>query len=169
MDEALFRRMLPEIDPVLRGYVRSYARDDDHADDLVQEVWIEAWRLRHQVRDSATMAGWMLSICRTVCRRDKARWRRRTAALDAVEQPTAVDPEIDIEEEARALEARDDELLNRVVRLSPQQRSVLLLRYACDMPVAKVALMLGRSRATVKATLEQARRRVLGLPNRGRR
>jgi RNA polymerase sigma-70 factor, ECF subfamily len=143
-------------DQLLRRWVRRYQLDPDEAADLVQETWVLAWQKRTQLRNRDRFSGWLLRICRTVCVRYTTARRRRREAENACAvgegESTTPDPQ--------ALQDREDAVLDVVMRLAERQRRVLLLREVAGLSTAEVARILQCAPGTVKATRNQAIRRV---------
>ena len=137
------------------------AKDRDAADTLTQECFLRAYQARDSFRLECRVDTWLLRIAVNLVR-DHAKSRRagfwkRLVALDhrdekaneaASRQPS---PE-------RTLLARAElqAVLESVNRLSGQQRTIFLLRFVEEMPLADIATVLGLKLGTVKAHLFRA-------------
>jgi RNA polymerase sigma-70 factor (ECF subfamily) len=68
------------------------------------------------------------------------------------------------EEDREVTDVIDDfDLLRSLRRLSPDQRAAVFLHYRADLPVARIAELLGTSKAAVRVRLMKARRRLADL------
>jgi RNA polymerase sigma-70 factor (sigma-E family) len=148
------RRDSHGIDERFAAYVRN--RGDHHlrvavlltgdwhaAEDLVQSSLVKlyrAWpRLEATTDPDAYLRRIMINTHRSWWR---ARWRRET--------PTAVLPEYTSSDDIAERQALSALVRQALARLPRQQRAVLVLRYAADLPEAAVGELLGCSPGTVK-------------------
>jgi RNA polymerase sigma factor (sigma-70 family) len=144
--------------PGLRRYARAWTRDAALADDLVQdslERAIAGWSRRR----GSDVRPWLYAILhnRLV---DHARQRARRAPLvgiDAADEGALAHAP---EQEAGLIE-RD--LLRALNALPDEQRAVLLLVSAEDLPYAEVAAVLGVPIGTVMSRLSRGRDRLSTL------
>jgi RNA polymerase sigma-70 factor (sigma-E family) len=130
--------------------------DDDEAQDLTQECLLRVARHWPRVRRMQSPFAYARRTLVNLALDD----RRRAARLRAIapEQPGdrrnhhASEP-VDLAAEA-AIEALGHraELLEAFAQLSPQQRTVLMLRYFNDLSETQVAELLGCSTGTVKSS-----------------
>ena len=141
----LYRGLAPQV----RGYLR--ARGAPEPDDLTGEVFLQV------VRDLGSFSGgrrefhaWVFTIAHHRLLDDVRRSQRRPlepAADDVLEDHL---PASDAEEDAlRSLEAHRVKAL--VGKLSPDQRTVLLLRILGDLSIEEVARAAGKTPGAVKA------------------
>jgi RNA polymerase sigma-70 factor (ECF subfamily) len=118
------------------------------AEDAVQSAWIRAWRSLRSIRDPDRVRPWLLAIAGNEARQ-VARRRRRSPVVpidpDAPGGPRS-DPAAGI--------ARVD-LVRALSRLSPDDRSLLTLRYVMGLDAAELGAMTGRSPSGVRARLSR--------------
>ena len=123
--------------------------DPGAAEDAAQQALIKAWRDLPSLRDPDLFDGWLRRLVVRACY-DQAgtdrRWRAQIRLLPEVEP--AADP-------TGALAARD-EMERAMIRLKPQQRAVLVMRFYLDLPVAEIAATLEVSVGTVSSRLHYA-------------
>jgi len=137
----------------LAGYMLADAAE---AQDAVQDASVRAWRAWSQLRDRDKFHSWfnqiLVNVCRSKLRRQS---KRRTTDIDEADLE-AGDP-------FRASLARD--AVGRALSaLSMELRTVVILRYWGDMPLAEIADRLGIPVGTVKsrhhAAMQALRRRI---------
>jgi RNA polymerase sigma-70 factor, ECF subfamily len=151
--EQLLRRFQT---PVLR-FLRHRGFSAD-AEDLAQETFLRAYENLHRYSRQWAFSGWLFTIARrtSINHRRRARPRSNAAAMDAMPSTTPEPLDVLLAAEGRG---RLWDLAARV--LSEEQWTALWLHYVEEMPLAGIALVLGRSRASVKIMLFRARRKLL--------
>lgn len=154
-DEAAITSIYRDLAPLVIGYARGLgARDPE---DVASETFIAVVKgLRRFQGDERQFRSWVLTIThrRTV---DEVR-RRQRRRDDPVEHPTLVGEPSDLPDpgDDALARVRVAELLAAVEQLTPDQRSVLLLRTLADLPLQDVADVLGKEVTAVKALQRRA-------------
>jgi RNA polymerase sigma-70 factor (sigma-E family) len=117
--------------------------DRDQADDAVQHVLTVLYQRWNRMHDVGNLDGYVHTMLVRQCLRDRRRWLGRVQLWGAAPDVVLVadDPEV---EQRMLLRAALRELPRR-------QRTVLVLRFLCDLPVLEVAQLLGLAEGTVKA------------------
>jgi RNA polymerase sigma-70 factor, ECF subfamily len=143
----LYDEALPEV----YGYLVARCRDRLTAEDLAAEVFMAAVdSIRRDRVDDVTVA-WLIGIARHKLVDHWRRLEREQRRLAAVaSEPDDDDDPWDVQLEV--LTARDV-----LARLGAHHRSALTLRYVDDLPVPRVAEILGRTIHATEALLVRAR------------
>jgi RNA polymerase sigma-70 factor (ECF subfamily) len=139
------------------------------AEDLVQETLLAAWRGLDDFQGRASVRTWLYKIATNRCLNALRARSRRPVEPDPF-------PDVQLPDEAPGPEARYEakeaiELAFVVAlqRMSPGQRTVLVLRDVLGYRAAEVAEMLDTSEAGVNAALQRARAKLdERLPGRDR-
>jgi RNA polymerase sigma-70 factor (ECF subfamily) len=135
----------------LNAIARLIVRDDGRAEDAVQDALVDAWLDLRGLRDPDRFDAWLnrllVRACHNVTRRD---WRRRRTEVQLL--PTDA-PWVPDRQSAHAL---SDEIERGLRRLTIEQRSVLVLTYYLDLPLAEAASTLGIPLGTMKSRLNRA-------------
>jgi RNA polymerase sigma-70 factor (ECF subfamily) len=124
----------------------------DDAADVAQDVLVTAWRKRSQLRDPERERAWLGRIVVNACldRRRAAGRRLRTIPIEAAGEsalPSTSEPSA----------PGFDPTLDLAIRGLPiEQRAVIALHYAADLPLADVAEALGLPLGTAKSRLASA-------------
>ena len=106
------------------------------------------------MRDYESPGAWVRRVAiRLAIRHARREQRRSVLTRAAAAEPMTPGPEV----------GSDDELLEAVRHLSPQQRSVVVLFYYEDRPMAEIAEILGCSPATGWVHLHKARKRLAAV------
>jgi len=119
------------------------------AQDATQDASVIAWQRFASLRDPASFASWFQRIVVNVCR-DRLRERRRVRSLPLDAAPEPANPD------GVASVAEHDALRDALERLTPDQRTVIVLRYFADLPLEAIADCTGERLGTVKSRLHYA-------------
>jgi len=134
----------------LDATARLILRDSDLAQDAVQETLIRAWRGLPGLRDPSTFDHWLHSLVAHACIDLIRKRRRRVVEVELTplhESPTLDD----------AARVADRDLLDRALaRLEPEARAVVVLHFYLDLPLPRVADMLGIPTGTAKSRLHRS-------------
>jgi RNA polymerase sigma-70 factor (ECF subfamily) len=149
-DRQAFSELVRASGARLDATARLILRDPDLAQDAVQETLIRAWRSLPGLRDPATFDHWLHSLVAHACIDLARKRRRRVAEVELTPmQFTAVLDETG--------EIADRDLLDRALaRLDPEERAVVVLHFYLDLPLPRVAAMLGIPGGTAKSRLHRS-------------
>ena len=146
-----YRTHLPDV----YGYLlRLCAGDRSQAEDLTQDVWVALVEELRQGRTERADVRWLITVARSRFIDAARRERRRQSKLELIRR-----------EQPRDEEPSSGEVLDRLDRLQPLHRAVLVLRYVDDLSVPAVAATIGRNLTATNSLLSRARaelRRVSG-------
>jgi RNA polymerase sigma-70 factor (ECF subfamily) len=149
-DRQAFAELVRASGARLDATARLILRDPDLAQDAVQETLIRAWRSLPGLRDPATFDHWLHSLVAHACI-DLARKRRRRV-VEVELTPIHVTDVLD-----HAGEVADRDVLDRALaRLEPEARAVVVLHFYLDLPLPRVARMLGIPDGTAKSRLHRS-------------
>jgi RNA polymerase sigma-70 factor (sigma-E family) len=148
------RRDSGDTDKSFAAYVRD--RGDHHlrvavlltgdwhaAEDLVQTSLVKLYRAWPRLETTKDPDAYLRRI---MINTHRSWWR----ALSRREAPTAVLPEDSTTDDIAERQAISAVVRQALAKLPRQQRAVLVLRYAADLPEAEIAELLGCSPGTVK-------------------
>ena len=139
-------------------------RDADAADTLTQECFLRAYRKLGSFRGECRIDTWLLRIAVNLAK-DHAKNRRvsfwrKLIGLDETNGTDGKPIQVHAHEPSpeRVLLAREEmqAVWSAVDSLSPQQRTVFLLRFTEEMSLAEIADVLGVRVGSVKAQLSRA-------------
>ncbi|HEY7023788.1 MAG TPA: RNA polymerase sigma factor [Candidatus Limnocylindrales bacterium] len=123
---------------------RLILRDQQLAEDAVQEALIRCWRQLPKLRDNGSFDGWLNRILYRAAVDESNRRRRFVTTLQNLYSEPSVADNSQVIVEREALE-------RAFVRLSIEQRAVVVLHHYADMPLGQVATTLGIPLGTVKS------------------
>jgi len=150
--DVLFRRyQLP-----LYAYVFELVHHEQVSLDVVQETFINAVRHLGSLRDDAKFGSWLFGIAHQKC---VQRWRKEGREELLPDEVAVVSS--DLEEgpdEWLMRQEQEAEFMQLLQQLPPPQRSVLLLHFIEDFPLAEIAAITGAQLGTVKSRLHYAKK-----------
>jgi RNA polymerase sigma-70 factor (ECF subfamily) len=137
------------------GYLlRLCAGDRAQAEDLTQDVWLALVEELRRGRTERADIRWLITVARSRFLDAARRERRRQSKLELIRR-----------EQPRDDEPSEGDVLDRLDRLQPLHRAVLVLRYVDGLSVPEVATAIGRKLTPTNSLLARARaelRRVSG-------
>jgi len=134
----------------LDATARLILRDPDLAQDAVQETLIRAWRSLPGLRDPDAFDHWLHALVAHACLELIRKRKRRVieVELSPADDPSTLD--------TSGLIADRDQLERALDRLEPEIRAVVVLYYYLDLPLARIADVLGIPVGTVKSRLHRS-------------
>lgn len=144
-DGAAFAELLrPHYQPAFR-VAYGLLHDSSEAEDAVQEAAFKAWRRLGNLREGSSMRPWFFAIVANQCRGlGQRRW-------------LSVAKKDEFEGEARSVDlAAAVDLRRALLRLSYDERLIVVLRYYLDMPFEEIATTLGITPKAARNRVERA-------------
>lgn len=120
--------------------------DPQEAEDALQETLEQAWRAWDSIDDPTRRGRWLATICLRTC----MRWRHRLRARWHHAQLREEEPD------PRQPGLQDIDLVRACRRLSPQQRSVVVLHYVYGYSLDECAEVMRCRAGTVRPHLRRA-------------
>lgn len=167
-DEKAFAEIVRRYSPRVFQVASRFFRERSQVEDASQEVFLRAYTHLADYEGRGSLEGWLTRIATTTCL-NLLRNSQRRPESELVEMPEAEADWLDNHlagvsaERHRAAEKSQEaaDLADRVLRtLSPEDRLVLILVDADDMPIKEVANATGWSESKVKVKAFRARRRM---------
>ena len=160
---------LDDIDELVRThrarllrFVACSTGDQDLAETVAQDALLKAYNGRQSFRGECSVSTWLTGIAINVLR-DYQRtgkfkfWKRvKTTAVDVHEMASFIPARGSSPEEQLLAREKVKRLAEIVQTLSPNQRTVFLLKFSEEMPVADISEVLGMPVATVRTHLHRA-------------
>jgi RNA polymerase sigma-70 factor (ECF subfamily) len=149
----------PRLDRFFR-MAMAITRNESDARDAVQEACISAWRELPRLRDRDRFDSWVAQILVNACRgllRRRRRVRVREIPADEMMAGAAGPSGLSVAGPAESI--GEVEAISRAFgRLDPGTRSLLVLHYVEERPLAEIGRITGAPVGTIKWRLSRARR-----------
>ena len=161
MDEETFRAFYDRTARQVWAYLAKITGDGQLADDLLQEAYYRFYRARTVYEDESHRRNSLFRIATNLAR-DSGRRRRR--GRDVALPDDDADPnDLPVDTNMADRAAQRTDVRRALARLKPSQRQMLWLAYAQGSSHEEIAQVLGVTRASVKALLFRARRKMAEL------
>jgi RNA polymerase sigma-70 factor, ECF subfamily len=151
-DQEAFVLIATEIADRYLAVSRRILRDLDLAEDATQQALLSIWQDLPQLRDPARFEAWSYRLLVRACYAEGRKQRRWTPNLRLLpaDEPMRGDGMSSIVDR--------DQLENGFRRLSMEHRAVVVLRHYLDLPLERVAELLGIPVGTANSRLYYAMR-----------
>jgi RNA polymerase sigma-70 factor (ECF subfamily) len=150
-DRAAYETLAREVAYRLYAVAYQVTRDRDRAEDAVQQALVTMWTDLPSLRDPARFEAWAFRLVSRACLMDlRSRRRARVVALS----PDVVAARGDVAAEI----AIRDQLDQALGTLTPDHRTVVVLRHLGGLSIDELAEVLGIPRGTVASRLHHATR-----------
>jgi RNA polymerase sigma-70 factor, ECF subfamily len=152
--------------PRIFRYLIATLRDRDMAESLTQDCFLKAWNARHQFRGDSSLMTWLtriaVNLVRDHARSQRMRFWQKARAEDI--DPTDIGDWLADERTGpeQTLLAREQAgaVWDAVKALSPNQKTVFMLRFVEELELPQIADVTGMNENTVKSHLYRALRTV---------
>jgi len=146
LDAITFQAEALKLEKLLYHISWSMLSDNEDCADAVQETLTRAWQKRSTLQSMRAFRPWLTRILYNVCV-DILRSRRQMVKEPLDEDIAAADPPAGM----------DEDMLEALMHLSPEQRTAVVLHYLEGYKLREIAAMLDLSANTVKSRLMYAR------------
>jgi RNA polymerase sigma-70 factor (ECF subfamily) len=148
-DAESFSRLCEQYYPALVAIAYSQLADRGLAEDAAQEALLAAYRDIAKLKKAGHFAGWLAAICRNIAI-DMARARAREKHAGTEDCSPVLSP-------CRNEDDTVGIVREIILRLEPDMRDIIYLRYYNQMGYGRIAQMLGISEEAVNGKLRRAR------------
>jgi RNA polymerase sigma-70 factor (ECF subfamily) len=150
-DEAAYETLAAGAIDRLYAVAQRVLRDAAAAEDAVQQALVAAWRELPRLRDPERFDAWLYRLLVHACHRElRDRRTRRPNVLSLTVEPSLPDES--------GLVADRDELEQAFRRLTPDQRTVLVLHHYLGYEPSEIAAVLDIPAGTARSRLHYAQK-----------
>ena len=148
-DTAAFRLLIEESGPSALRVAELILGSRAEAEDALQDACLRAWKDLPKLRDATRWDAWFrrLTVHAAI---ERTRRRPRITSVPMLDVDAAGEGDF-----TRAV-GQADELRWLLAVLSPEERALVVLRYASDLEVPDAAALLGIPLGTAKSRLQRA-------------
>lgn len=155
-DANTFRRLYERAHVIVYRYIYgSLGGSAQEAEDLAAETFMRAWKARQRFEgDEDAAVGWLIQIAHNIIIDDYRRKKKRKIDEELDETRLNV---FQAGPEERLLKREQVQILqDMLLRLDPNQREMIVLRYILEWPVNRIAEHKGMLENTVSVNLRRA-------------
>ncbi len=145
-EEAAFARIVAAHHHDLNRVCYLICGDLDLTDEAVQRAWVVAWRKLPGLREPSRLRSWLVAVAA-----NEARQVMRSRGRRSIQEIALAD--LALENADPVSRAEDLDLVNALARLSPDDRSLLALRYVAGFDSFEIGRITGRSASGTRARL----------------
>lgn len=152
----------------IKRFVLCSTGDIDLAESITQDTLLRAYNGRQNFRGDCSVSTWItgiaINVTRDYLRTEKFKfWKRvRTTALDVHEMASFIPANSASPERQILAKERMKSIYAAVETLSPNQRTIFLMKFTEEMSVEEISEILGIGEATVRTHLHRALKTVRG-------
>jgi RNA polymerase sigma-70 factor (ECF subfamily) len=150
-DEAAFARIVAAYHADMVHVAYGICGDPDLALDAVQAAWLIAWRKLRTIREPDHLRSWLVAVAANESRH-LVRRRRQGRVVEILVEADC-DEAADRDGVEGSAEITRLDLVNALRRLSPDERTLIALRYGAELDSSEIAPALGISASGVRARL----------------
>jgi RNA polymerase sigma-70 factor (ECF subfamily) len=151
-DEEAFASLAVAVGDRLHAVAHRILRDTDLAEDATQQALMAIWRDLPRLRDRTRFEAWSYRLLVRACYAEARRSRRWSPTIRLLPAP---EPD---ETDGLSSVVDRDQLERGFRRLSVDHRAVVVLHHYLDLPLDRVAEILGVPVGTVRSRLHHAMR-----------
>jgi RNA polymerase sigma-70 factor, ECF subfamily len=159
-----FRKLVELTSPFAYSVAFRMLGDDDQAKDVVQETMVAIWQKLKKIKTAEVYKTWTYRIVVNKCY-DEMRKKKRNPEFSADDQTWSVISNRISEGPSAELEnAEISKIIGMLTeKLSSKQKAVFVLSDLEGMSNDEVSVIIGMSKAVVKANLYHARKSISGM------
>ena len=148
-DEIAFRRIIAAHHEDMRRVCLAFSGDPLVAEEAAQAAWLIAWKKLDRVTSPEQLRPWLVSVAVNEAKhllRARRRHERMEASSDPAEAPGGIDP-------ATGIAGVD--LRAALLRLDPDDRALLVMRYGVGFDSSEFASATGKTPAAIRQRLKR--------------
>ncbi|MDF0715560.1 RNA polymerase sigma factor [Muricauda sp. 334s03] len=176
-DEELVKQIVADNDPMLFGklydryaklvYNKCYgfAKSEDEAEDLMQDVFLQLFIKLRTFKGKSKFSTWLYSFTYNFCVNYVNRNKQRKIRDKSVQVENS---EYKLTEEVpdeSLYEMKADKLKKALEQISPEEKSILLLKYQDGASIKELVTLMELGESAVKMRLKRAKERLLEIYN----
>ncbi len=142
-----------------------FSRSDDEAEDLTQDVFLMLFVKLGSFKGKSKFSSWLYSLTYNFCVNYVNRNRERKMS-DQSDQIETNEHRLNIVvNDGSLFDLRSDKLKKALTLISPEEKTLLLLKYQDDVPIKELCTLLEVGESAVKMRLKRAKARIIETYN----
>lgn len=161
----LFEEIYDRYSKAIYNKCRSFSKSNAEAEDLTQDIFLQLFIKLGSFQGRSKFSSWVYSFTYNFCvnyvNRNKA--RKISDRSDAISN-TAEKVYHDIDEDS-LFEMRSMKLKKALQQISPEDKTILLLKYQDGVSIKELTVLMNVSESAVKMRLKRAKSKILEIYN----
>ncbi|MFN4145048.1 MAG: RNA polymerase sigma factor [Runella sp.] len=133
----------------------SFVKDQAKAEDFTHDIFLKLIVRIGTFKESSKFSTWLFSVTYNYCM-DQLRLNKKTAEEELSETIDAIDESEDLEE----IEMQTARLKEVLAQISPEERTILLMKYQDDFSIKEIADTFGLTESAVKMRLKRSKEKL---------
>ncbi len=176
-DEELVKQIVADNDPILFGklydryaklvYNKCYgfAKSEDEAEDLTQDVFLQLFIKLRTFKGKSKFSTWLYSFTYNFCVNYVNRNKQRKIRDKSVQVENSEHKLTEEVPDESLYEMKADKLKKALEQISPEEKSILLLKYQDGASIKELVTLMELGESAVKMRLKRAKERLLEIYN----
>lgn len=176
-DEELVKQIVAANDPMLFGklydryaklvYNKCYgfAKSEDEAEDLTQDVFLQLFIKLRTFKGKSKFSTWLYSFTYNFCVNYVNRNKQRKIRDKSVQVENSEHKLTEEVPDESLYEMKADKLKKALEQISPEEKSILLLKYQDGASIKELVTLMELGESAVKMRLKRAKERLLEIYN----
>ena len=176
-DEELVKQIVADNDPMLFGklydryaklvYNKCYgfAKSEDEAEDLTQDVFLQLFIKLRAFKGKSKFSTWLYSFTYNFCVNYVNRNKQRKIRDKSVQVENSEHKLTEEVPDESLYEMKADKLKKALEQISPEEKSILLLKYQDGASIKELVTLMELGESAVKMRLKRAKERLLEIYN----
>ncbi len=176
-DEELVKQIVADNDPMLFGklydryaklvYNKCYgfAKSEDEAEDLTQDVFLQLFIKLRTFKGKSKFSTWLYSFTYNFCVNYVNRNKQRKIRDKSVQVENSEHKLTEEVPDESLYEMKADKLKKALEQISPEEKSILLLKYQDGASIKELVTLMELGESAVKMRLKRAKERLLEIYN----
>ncbi len=164
-DEAAWHEFVSTYENRMYGYLYRLEGNSDDALDLTQEVFYRAWRSIATFHPGERVLPWLYQVARNTQIESHRRKQHQRFSLDEAREEVGFEVTSHARTPVQAAESEQaqDRVQRALMKLAPEYREAVVLRFVEDLPYEEIARLQGIATGTAKSRVFRAKEQLAEL------
>ena len=164
-EQEAWQSFIQEHEGRIYGYLYRLEGNSDDALDLTQEVFYRAWRSIRTFRPGERVLPWLYQVARNTQIESHRRKQHARFSLEEAREDLGFEVQSGARSPVQAAESEQaqDRVQRALMRLAPEYREAVVLRFVEDLPYDEIARLQGVAVGTAKSRVFRAKEQLAQL------
>lgn len=164
-DEEVWHRFITEYEGRIYGFLYRLEGNGEDALDLTQEVFYRAWRSIRTFRAGERVLPWLYQVARNTQIESHRRKQHARFSLEEAQEEVGFEVVSEAHSPVQAAESEQaqDRVQRALMKLAPEYREAVVLRFVEDLSYDEIASIQGVATGTAKSRVFRAKEQLADL------